>query len=650
MAKQRTRRAATTRADNTRAADADVVGTKPGMPELDSEFANRLRDPFEQLFMGVIQTNDPLLLERGAGPEMYRDLKRDGKVFDGLQKRKLSLIGKAWQVEPVTKSAKGTQDAEQVTAILKAANFDKANSDLLEALLGGHVPVEVVWTIRNGRIEVSRLVKRAQRRFKFVQVDEHSPPELRMLTRENMLTGIPVPDRKFIVHRVNPEDDNPYGTGLGLQLYWPVYFKRKAMVSWNKLNDRVGSPTLHGEYPRNASQKEKATLADALRAFSSDGFVTTPEGMKITMLEAKIQGNLTMQQALCEYMDDWISAVLTGQEARTKGGGALAAASKERADVREDLTQADSDLLSETLNSTLLAWICELNGFEPCHVWRQIKQEDDLQASAETDKTVSEMGFELSLDAVRAKYGDGWEKKAPPPPLPPALVVPPVSDDKQPPGGKPANFAESAVVRSSPDNLDGVVDASMADWEPAMDALLAPLQAAMDEAATRGESAGDLIDRLPELLTAMDVELLQQMLTKASFVAGLAAAAGLATNQDDERPANVDAWLARLRERRQGPAFAEPEQAPAPQPQVVVHVHPNIHVPVQPASAITVQVPEQPPAVVQVAVQPAPITVTNNVQPAEVTVVDNHPTRAEQVVERDGNDEIVKTVTVYTRN
>ena len=35
-------------------------------PELDSEFANRLRDPFETNYMGVLRTNDPLLLESVA--------------------------------------------------------------------------------------------------------------------------------------------------------------------------------------------------------------------------------------------------------------------------------------------------------------------------------------------------------------------------------------------------------------------------------------------------------------------------------------------------------------------------------------------------------------------------------------------------------
>lgn len=618
-----------------------MADTKPtpelARPDLNSEFANRLRDPFETLFMGVIQPNDPLLVERGAGPEIYRDLKRDGKVFDGLQKRQLSLIGKPWRVEPVTKSAKGTQDAETLTGILKAAGFDRLCSELLEALLAGFVAAEVVWTLRDGMVVPERVVKRAHRRFKFVQVDENSPPKLHMLTRENMLTGIPVPDRKFIVHRVNPEDDNPYGTGLGLQLYWPVFFKRKAVVSWNKLNDRVGSPTLHGEYPRNATKKEKDTLADALRAFSSDGFVTTPEGMKIAMLESKLQGNMTLQQALCEYMDDWIGAVLTGQEARASGGGALAAASKERADVREDLTQADADLLSETLNSGYLAWICDLNGLERCHVYRQVKQEDDLKASAETDKTVSEMGFELSLDAVRAKYGEGWQKKAAPPPAPVASQSgQPVEVTQGPTPPKPASFSEPTTRPAPRDALDAVVDDALADWQQAMDPMLAPLQAAIEEAARRGETAGELLARLPGLLAAMDATRLHEALTHAAFTARLGAAAGLVLD-----PADTPAQAV-------SPAFSEPSVAPAA-PQVVVHVHPTIQMPEQAAPVVQVSVPE---AIVQatVQVQPTPVTVTNQVQPAAVTVIDNHPTRAEQVVERDGNAEIVKTVTTYLRD
>jgi len=424
-----------------------VKDTTPGRPELDSEFANRLRDPFETAYMGVLRTNDPLLLERGnSNAVLYRDLKRDGKVFAGLQKRQLALIGKAWQVEPTERDGPtGTADAETLTAILKGCAFDRLCGELLEALLTGFSVAEVVWTVRDGLVVPARIVKRAQRRFVYVQDDANLPPTLNLLTQEAMLKGVPVPERKFIVHRVNPEDDNPYGMGLGLQLYWPVFFKRKGIVAWNKLCDRFGSPTPHGKYPRNAGPKEKSTLADALRAMSNDGYLITPEGMEIALLETKLAGNVTTQQSLCEYMDDWIGAVLTGQEARSQSGGALAAASKERKDVREDLTQADSDLLSETLNETLLAWICEYNGLAPCRVYRQIKDGDDRKAESEVDKTITGMGFELSLDSVRAKYGEGWDRSARPvmTVAEPVLTAPAANDPAVPRRG--ASFAEVGV-------------------------------------------------------------------------------------------------------------------------------------------------------------------------------------------------------------
>ncbi len=511
------------------------------VPEMGAEFANRLRDPFEQTYMGVLRTNDPLLIERGSGGvELYRDLKRDGKVFSGLQKRQLALVGKPYQVEPLEKdSAKASADASQVAEILKRAGFDKLCQDLLEALIAGHAVAEIVWTVRDGLVVPARIPKRAQRRFVFVQEDEHSAPRLQLLTREDMLRGVPVPERKFIVHRVNAEDDNPYGTGLGLQLWWPVYFKRKGVVAWNKLNDRFGSPTPHGKYPRGASPKEKATLVDALRAMSNDGYLATPEGMEIALLESKLAGNVTTQEQLVRYMDEWIAEVLTGQEPAGQGGGALAAASKERQNVRQDLTQADSDLLSETLNETLVAWICELNGFGACQVSRQIKEEDDTQALAETDKLLYDMGYELDEDSLRAKYGEGYRRR-PQPVMPPALQAfgQPVVNNKQPDlenkqgngeadDEKPASFAETERRASRMDAMDELVDDELAGWQPLMDPLTQPLERFLDDAAAQGLSAAEVLERLPAMLAEMDTSALTESLTRTAFAAAAGGEAGL---------------------------------------------------------------------------------------------------------------------------
>lgn len=510
---------------------------KPAMPELDTEIANRQRDPFETDYLGVLRSNDPLLLEKGQHVELYRDLKRDGKVFSTLQKRIGALVGREWTVKAVADG--GDADAETLTDILQAINFDQLCRDLLDALIMGYSVSEIVWTVLENRIVPKRIIKRRQRRFIYVQVDENAGPQLRLLTKENMLTGVELPDRKFIVHRCNPEDDNPYGTGLGLQLYWPVFFKRKGIISWNKLNDRFGSPTPWGKYPRNASPKEKSTLFDALRAMSNDGVVMTPEGMQLELLESKLTGSVSTQQSLCEYMDDWIAEVVLGQEPRKQGGGALAAASKERQSVRLDLVQADSDLLSETLNSTLIAWICEYNGLAPCLVYRQIKEEEDKKAESEADANVAGMGFELEEEAVREKYGDGWRKKKAPDPVPPTVV--PVVDHKNPavdgikppkPGEKDAaSFAEAGQTaqalyseflklfseaaggagQKAIDNAIATVPD--ADLQAAMAGLVEPLLAAIEGANSFEEALAAAEAAFPK----MNLNKLQALLARAMF-------------------------------------------------------------------------------------------------------------------------------------
>ena len=501
---------------------------KPALPPLDTEVASVASDPFSQVFMGILRTNDPLLLERGLqgsqAHELYRDLRRDGKVFAGLQRRKLAVISRPWTVAPQFDDDAGQADAEIVSDILGGFGFDKLCDNLLNALLVGWQPAEIVWTLRDvptkggtrQMVVPDRVPRRSHRRFVYTQ-DDDQPAELRLLTRADMQRGVPVDERKFIVHRLEADDDNPYGEGLGLQLYWPTFFKRKGVLAWTKFIDRFGLPIPWGTYPASATPREKGTLFDALRALTNDGMLMTPEGTAIQLLESKIAGSATPHQAHVEFMDDWIMEVILGQSPRGKGGGALAAASNEREDVRLELSQADSDLLSETLNSTLIKWICELNGLRPCVVYRRIEKETDLQAESATDKNVSEMGFELTEEGVKSKYGEHWVKKPPP-----ALPAPgqPVVGNKN-----PASFAEGDPA--APDAIDRLVDAELGQWRAVMGPMVSPVRELLARAAAQGLTTEQVLQRLPELLSEMDAEPLVASLTDMAFAARLAAEAGL---------------------------------------------------------------------------------------------------------------------------
>ena len=83
-----------------------------------------------------------------------------------------------------------------------------------------------------------------------------------------------------------------------------------------------------------------------------------------------------------------------------------------------------------------------------------------------------------------------------------------------------------------PDALDAVIDTEMAEWQALLEPVVAPLQAAIDEAVAKGESAAQLLERLPTLLESMSPEALTAALTRAAFTARLGGVAGLAAADD----------------------------------------------------------------------------------------------------------------------
>ena len=181
--------------------------------------------------------------------------------------------------------------------------------------------------------------------------------------------------------------------------------------------------------------------------------------------------------------------------------------------MRLELSQADSDLLSDTLNATLIRWICEFNGLQPCMVSRTIKAAEDIKAASETDANVAAMGFRMTLDGVRARYGEHWELAPSQPTLPASAA-----------GGVPRSFAEGQAAAGR-DALDELVDDELAQWREALEPMAAPLRDLMARASQEGWTAGQLLDALPGVLPEMDADALA--LTRAAFAARGVARAGL---------------------------------------------------------------------------------------------------------------------------
>jgi phage gp29-like protein len=376
------------------------------------EIASISRDPMLPLFSGLIQQNDDTLATRGQGKgiKLYEEIERDAYAFACLHKRKMAVISRPWEIKPASDSAIDQQAAEVVREQLDALGFDLVCLNLLDAINKGYAVGEVMWERAESQIVANEVRSRDQRRFWF---GEHY--ELRLKTLDNLLPGEEMPERKFIVHSVGAKDGNPYGLGLGSKLFWPVWFKRQGITFWLTLLDKFGSPTAVGKYQAGTGLSDQQKLLDALAAISQDAGVTIPDGMVIELLEATRGGNAGYEQMI-RYMDEQIAYCILGEAAGAKdSGGALASAAITRNEVRLELVQFDSDLLSATLNRTLIKWISEYNvpGAAPPTVWRKITAPEDMKARAERDQILFNMGMRPDDDYQAENYA-GWSFPAKP--------------------------------------------------------------------------------------------------------------------------------------------------------------------------------------------------------------------------------------------
>lgn len=511
------------------AAFAEVEKARPEL----NEIASIERDWTKRFFGEVLHNDDDTLITRGGGKglKIYDELERDAHTYADLQKRKLAVVARAWDVTPASDDAADIQVAEMVRELIQRLQFDRVCMDLLDATLKGFSVGEVMWEVydsheHGGLVAPADVIARSQRRFTFGKKrdDQSRQHPLRLLTESQMTEGEELPDRKFIVHRFGAKDGSPYGLGLGNRLFWPVFFKKQGIGFWLTFCDKFGSPTSVGKYPKGAPEAEQKKLLAMLRRIANDVGIIVPEGTEVELLEAQRSGSIDTYERLARYMDEQISkAILGGTMTSTSHASGLGSGQAQvHDDVRKEIAQADADLLSDTLNSTLVRWVVEYNrpGARLPKVWRNFKEQDDLNKRAERDQKIALLGFEPTEEYITETYGMGWKKKAPAP----ATAAPGA------PGAElPVEFAEAATTqrearRAIEEAIAGGAEQLAADWQELLGSRMEDMLALADDCRDLNEFR----ERLPELLNEAPPAQFVEALARAGFTSALAGRAGTA--------------------------------------------------------------------------------------------------------------------------
>jgi phage gp29-like protein len=427
-------------------------------------------------------------------------------------------VARDWRVDPGgpgRADRKAAELAEKVLAGEWGLSFDKLCLDLLDALLKGYAIAEIIWDLRGGFWVPVAVKPKDQRRFVF-----GADGALKLLTRENP-QGAAVPDKKFLVHRFGDKTGDPYGRGLGHQLYWWAFFKRMGVQFWLLFAEKFGSPTVLGLVPDTMSEPDEIVLQEKLEAVAQSTALTAPAGTEIKFLEATRSGGVTYGD-LVGYCDTMITIGVLGETLTTSQGNSGSRALGEvHQDVKDEIIDADADLLSATLNTQLLTWLAELNypDSAPPRVWRPRAGREDSDAKKQQEQLKARSAaLTFCTDMRNAGWAPGDED---------AEVVEQalgqwrfVGKTEKAPPDAPAAFTAPDAGPNPTDHITDVLDEA---GGPAMTVMINQLRGLMDQAAAEGGDLADVLERLPDVYAQMDPADLAALMGEALLTANLTA-------------------------------------------------------------------------------------------------------------------------------
>ncbi len=404
-----------------------LIATTANGRDITQPWIGELKQPLDQRLWGPADW----------GP--YDRVFLDDQVKSCLAQRIGAVVSRDWHVLPGDEQdARSVEAAERLTDAISAIGWDRLTEKMLYAVFFGYSVAELVWQQQATGWGWDRIHVRHARRFRFDSEDR-----LRLLTMNSGVTGELLPDRKFwVVKSGGTDDDHAYGRGLAEWLYWPVWFKRNGVRFWNAFLDKYSVPTVKGTYPRGATAAQVNDLLAAIQAIATDTGIAVPEGFLIELIEQAKQG--ADFGAVCRYMDGAIAKIILGQTMTTDNGSSRAQADV-HADVKLEIVKADADLLTDSFAAGPARWWTDFNygpDVAAPRVMRVVEEPTDLKAEAETDKVLAEIGWELTEEAFKDKYGEGYERK----PKPDPAAIPGTG-----PGAMPGGTAAGADPAATPD-------------------------------------------------------------------------------------------------------------------------------------------------------------------------------------------------------
>jgi len=472
----------------------------------------------------ILPDPDPVLRKKGQDITIYRELLTDAHVDSTVQSRMSGVTANEWDIEEGESSRKARRAADWAREFFEGFDMEAIQEEMLEAVLLGFAPLEVIWEKAEGRWIPATLKGKPQEWFGFDQENN-----LRFLTKENMVEGELLPPYKFLLVRSRASYQNPYGQRVLSRCFWPVAFKKGGLKFWVAFTEKYGMPWVIGKHPRGAPDSERNDLLDGMEEMVQDGVAVIPDDSSVEIISDASRGaSAELYERLVDVCNAEISKAVLGQTLTTEmssKGGAYAA-SETHMEVRGDLVERDKKLVAGAFNR-LIDWACDLNFPDVVRPFFRWQEEEALQTErAERDKALAEQGVrfgkkyysriynipEEEFEVDQAAAGDDGQAAGRPAGEPPADALPVTSKEAE----AGAEFAAGGDCWTPEQQaIEELVDTSAS----AADLILQKIVEAILREAEAADSLEELAERVLVLYPELDVTELAELLGNARFSA-----------------------------------------------------------------------------------------------------------------------------------
>ena len=205
-----------------------------------------------------------------------------------------------------------------------------------------------------------------------------------------------IPPYKATYATYKAKPNKPYGQPLFQTLFWLIEFKNASIQFWVELLERFGTPWVIAK-----TEGDKNALAEEIyNMLGGDGAVIDSDD-ELDIKTASDKGNF---KELIEYIDDQIREIVLGGNLTGNVKGGSQAAANVHNDIREDLAQADENIVNKLIKD-IIRNFKELNSLT-IEITGKLKDKDDPNKElADRDKLIYDMGYQPTKEYIEETYG-----------------------------------------------------------------------------------------------------------------------------------------------------------------------------------------------------------------------------------------------------